>query len=75
MNRPCDTVQPRGATGMTTKDLVLQVLDQLPDDAGIDEVMERLSFVWKLQQRLDHTEMVEKFTQQEAQRRMRRWLK
>ena len=37
---------------MTTKDLVLQVLEQLPDDAGIDEVMERFSFVWKLQQRL-----------------------
>ena len=60
---------------MTTKDLVLQVLEQLPDDAGIDEVMERLSFVWKLQQRLDHAETVEKFTQQEAMRRMGRWLK
>ena len=60
---------------MTTKEPVLQVPEQLPDAGGIDEVMERLSFVWKLQQRLDNAETVEKFTQQEAMRRMGRWLK
>ncbi len=59
---------------MTTKDLVLQVLEQLPDDAEIEDVIERLYFVRKLQQRLAETESVEKFTQDEAKQRMGRWL-
>lgn len=59
---------------MTTKDIVFQVLEQLPDDTTIEDVIERLYFVQKLQQRLAQSDTVEKFTQDEAVRRMARWL-
>lgn len=59
---------------MTTKDLVLQVLEQLPEDAEIEDVIERLYFVRKLQQRLAQADTVEKITQAEAKQRMARWL-
>src|SRR5207302_861124 len=62
-------------TTMTTKDLVLQVLEQLPEDAEIEDVIERLYFVRRLQLRLDETDAEETFTQEEARRRLERWLK
>jgi hypothetical protein len=34
MQHAYDTVQARDTAGMTAKDLVLQVLEQTPDDAG-----------------------------------------
>lgn len=59
---------------MTTKELVLQVLEQLPDDAEIEDFIERLSFVRKLQQRLEQTETVATYTQEQARQRLERWL-
>lgn len=35
---------------MTTRDLILQVLEQLPEDADLDDVIERVYFVRTLQQ-------------------------
>lgn len=51
---------------MTTKELVLQVLE-------IDDVIERLCFVQQLQLRLVEIDSVEKVTQDEARERMARW--
>ncbi len=59
---------------MTIKELVLQTLAELPDDAAIEDVIERLYFVAKLQRRLDELETVGKVTQEEAKARMARWL-
>jgi hypothetical protein len=59
---------------MTTKELVLRALSDLPDDAPIEEVIERLRFLATLQRRLNSLDSVEKFTQEEAKARMARWL-
>ena len=48
---------------MTIKELVLRTLAELPDDAAIEDVIERLYFVAKLQRRLDELETVGKVTQ------------
>lgn len=59
---------------MTTKELVLRALADLPDDAPIEDAIERLYFLAKLRQRLDQIDTLETFTQDEAKRRMVRWL-
>lgn len=58
---------------MTTRDLVLQVLQQLPEDAALDDVIERLYFVRRLQQRLADADTAETLTHAEARERMKRW--
>lgn len=59
---------------MTAKDLVLQVLEQLPEDADLDDVIERLYFVRKLQQRLAGADTVATLTREEARQRLGQWL-
>jgi hypothetical protein len=59
---------------MTTRDLVFQALADLPEDATIEDAIERLYFVAKLRQRLDSMDSVAKLTQAEAKARMQRWL-
>jgi hypothetical protein len=59
---------------MTTKEMVLQALADLPDDATIEDAIERLYFLAKLRRRLDELDTVEKYTQDEAKARMARWL-
>jgi hypothetical protein len=63
-----------GKESMSTRELVIQVLDQLPEDAEIEDVIERLYFVQKLRLRLAQDGATESFTQEEAKRRMSRWL-
>jgi len=67
-------MMPGGVCAMTTKEMVLQALSDLPEDADIEAVIERLYFLHKLQQRIEQKDDVEKFTQEEAMRRMARWL-
>ncbi|MHB8577042.1 MAG: hypothetical protein ACYDCQ_17150 [Dehalococcoidia bacterium] len=58
---------------MTTRDMVLQVLDQLPEDAALTEVIERLDFLRTLQERLKHADAEEKLTPDEVRQRLVRW--
>ncbi len=67
-------MQTGGDRTMTTKELVFRALADLPDDATIEDAIERLYFVAKLRHRLDQIDDVEKFTQDEAKARMARWL-
>jgi hypothetical protein len=60
---------------VTTKDLVLHVLEQLPEDAELEDVIERLYFLRKLQQRLTQADTTLTLTHTEAQLRMERWLR
>lgn len=59
---------------MTTKELVFQALADLPDDAPIEDAIERLYFLAKLRRRLDTIDAAQTFTQDEAKARMARWL-
>jgi hypothetical protein len=59
---------------MTTKEMVFQALADLPDDATIEDAIERLRFLAKLQSRLDGLTTAPRFSQAEAKARMARWL-
>lgn len=59
---------------MTSKELVLQALADLPDDATIEDAIDRLYFLAKLRRRLAEIDSVETFTQDEAKQQMARWL-
>jgi hypothetical protein len=67
-------MEARGSTVTTTRDLVMQILEQLPEDAALDDIIERLYFVRRLQQRLVDADDAEKLTHDEARERMKRWL-
>ncbi len=60
---------------MTAKERVFQALADLPDDATIEDAIERLYFVAKLQSRLDGLGTVERISQEDATERMARWLR
>lgn len=59
---------------MTSTELVLQALADLPDDATIEDAIDRLYFLAKLRRRLAEIDSVETFTQDEAKQQMARWL-
>jgi hypothetical protein len=59
---------------VTTKEMVFQALADLPDDATIEDAIERLYFLAKLRRRLAEIDTAETFTQDEAKQRMARWL-
>jgi predicted transcriptional regulator len=56
------------------KTLALQAIAALPDDADFDDVVERLQFVYEVQRGLDDLDAGRVVTQDEARRRMARWL-
>jgi hypothetical protein len=59
---------------VTTKELIHLALADLPDDATIEDAIERLYFIAKLRRRLAEVDSVKTFTQDEAKPRMARWL-
>ncbi len=60
---------------MTTKERVLKVLKDLPDDASIEDAMERLLFLAKIQRGLDQADADQTFSNKEVRNRMSMWLK
>ena len=60
---------------MTTKQRILKAIEDLPEDAGIADAFERLYLLYKIEQGFQQAENGELISQQEARRRMARWLK
>ena len=58
---------------MTAKDEILALMEQLPDDATIEDAIERLIVMYKLQQGLEQLDNGEGIPQEEAKRRIRQW--
>lgn len=59
---------------MTTKAAVIELIRQLPDDVGIDEIMDELYARRKIEQRLRQLDAGETLPHEEVQRRLARWL-
>lgn len=59
---------------MTIREEINRALESLPDDAGVDEAMERLYLLYKIKRGLAQADAGEKISQEEARRRMARWL-
>ena len=59
---------------MTTKEQMLQTIRALPDDATIEDAMERLYLLYKVERGIAQADTGQKVSQEEARIRMARWL-
>ena len=60
---------------MTAKEEILELIEQLPDDATIEDAIERLVVLYKIQRGLEQLDKGEGIPQEEARKRIRQWLK
>lgn len=59
---------------MTAKQQVLKTLEELPDDARVEAVTERLHLLYKIEKGIEQADRGELISHEEAQRRMNQWL-
>ena len=59
---------------MTTKQNILKAIEDLPEDAGVEEALERLYLLFKIETGLRQADRGELISQEEARRRMPNWL-
>jgi hypothetical protein len=59
---------------MTTKEQMLQAIRELPDEATVEDAMERLYLLYKIDRRIAQADTGQKVSQEEARTRMARWL-
>ena len=60
---------------MTTKEEILELMEQLPEDATIEDAIEKLVVLYKIQQGLKQLDKGQGISQEEAKKRIRQWLK
>jgi len=60
---------------MTTKEKVLQAVNNLPDDASIEDAMDRLLFLAKIERGLQQADAGQTIPHSEVKERMAKWLK
>ena len=60
---------------MTTKEQMIKVIQELPEDATVEDAMERLYLLYKIERGIAQAEAGQKVSQEEARRRMAQWLK
>ena len=60
---------------MTTKEKVIDVVEDLPDDASIEDAMERLLFLAKVERGIQQADAGKTIPHAQVRERMARWLK
>ncbi len=60
---------------MPTKEQILKAIQDLPADATVEDAMERLYLLQKIERGLAQAEAGQKVSQEEARRRLVHWLK
>ena len=60
---------------MATKEQMIKVIQELPDDATVEDAMERLYLLYKIERGIAQAEAGQKVSQEEARRRMAQWFK
>lgn len=60
---------------MTVKEKILNAVEQLPSETTYEEAMDRLFLLYKVEKGLSQVTQGQTLTQDEAKRRMRKWLK
>ena len=61
--------------GMEAKQQMLKVIEELPDDAGVEEALDRLYLLYKVEKGLGQADRGELLSQEEVRERMAKWLK
>jgi hypothetical protein len=59
---------------MTTKEQMLQAIRELPDEATVEDAMERLYLLYKIDRGIAQADAGQKVSQEEARTRMAQWL-
>ena len=59
---------------MTQKALVLDAIKELPDEASLQEIAERIEFLAAIQKGLDQLDRGEGIPQEEVKRQLATWL-
>jgi predicted transcriptional regulator len=59
---------------MTVKDKMIEAVKSLPDDARIEDAMERLLFLAKVEKGLEQADRGETIPHDEVKRRASKWL-
>ena len=59
---------------MTQKALVLDAIKELPDEATLEEIAERIEFLAAIQKGIDQLDRGEGISHEEVKRQLARWL-
>ncbi len=59
---------------MTQKELVLDAISELPDEASLDDIAERVEFLAAIQKGLDQLDRGEGIPHEEIKRQLATWL-
>ena len=60
---------------MITKTQIIDSLSKLPEDLSIDQVIEHLIFIEKIQKGVEDSENGRIYTNEEAKKKLNKWLK
>lgn len=60
---------------MTTKEKVINAVRDLPDDASIEDVMERLLFLAKIEKGIQQSDAGQTISNEQMKEKMAKWLK
>ena len=60
---------------MDTKQQILKAIEEFPDDATVEDALERFCLLYKIERGLQQADDGALVTQQEARQRMEKWLK
>ena len=60
---------------MTTKEEIIMVIRQRPDDATVEDAIEKMYLLHKVERGIGQAESGDKISQQDARRKNERWLK
>ena len=58
-----------------TKQQILKAIEDLPDDAGVEDALDQLYLLYKVERGLRQADQGELLTPEEVRERMARWLK
>lgn len=64
-----------GSNFVETKQQILKAIERLPEDASIEDALERLYLLYKIERGLRQADDGELISQEEARQRMAKWLK
>ena len=60
---------------MGTKQQILKAIEDLPEDAAVEDALDRLYFLYKVERGIRQADRGELISQEEVRERMARWLK
>lgn len=60
---------------MGTKQQILKAIEDLPDDASVEDAIDRLYLLYKIDKGIHQADRGELLSQDEARQRMAKWLK